>query len=210
MTYHKKNNFKKVFGSDRIGIVGYHDSAFVIAKPAEPHAPWLQKRLINLREKIGGSGTNIADGLRKGIQMLCKTPPGILRRLWLLTDGEANRETDQIMPMVNKAFKNRININTIGFGNDGEYDKNLLCQISSATHNGKFIAVNSLRELTNALIRSAGNGNGLKNTRHRSETTMLVLDFSPSMTCSMEGKRRIDIVEEAVFRLLAYKQKCFS
>jgi Mg-chelatase subunit ChlD len=201
---------KKIFGSDRIGIVGYHDNAFVIAKPAEPHAHWLQTRLHNLYSKVGGSGTNITDGLRKGIQMLQKTPPGILRRLWLLTDGYANRETGQIMSMVQEAFKNRININTIGFGDPGGYDENLLRRIAENTHNGKFIPVNGLRELTDILIRSAGKNKRIKKGNHRAETTILTLDFSPSMTWMMEGKRRIDIVEEAVFRLLAYKQQCFA
>lgn len=207
--YHSKGH-KKVYGTDLIAIAGYHDNGFVIAKPAPPHAAWLQARLQNLYKKVGGSGTNITDGLRKGIDILRRTPPGILRRIWLLTDGYANRETDQIIPMAQKAFKNRININTIGFGDPGGYDENLLRKIAATTHNGKFIPVNSLRELTNVLIRSSKNSKGIKRGKHRAETTVLVLDFSPSMSWAMEGKRRIDIVEEAVFRLLAYKQQCFA
>ncbi|MDG4584347.1 MAG: hypothetical protein P9E67_09740 [Candidatus Competibacter sp.] len=48
---------------DRIGLVGFHEHGFVIARPAEPFAPWLVERSQTLRQRLGGR-TNIADGLR--------------------------------------------------------------------------------------------------------------------------------------------------
>jgi hypothetical protein len=43
---------RKVFGPDRIGIVGFHAKGFVIARPAEPYAAWLQERAQLLHTKI--------------------------------------------------------------------------------------------------------------------------------------------------------------
>jgi len=38
----------KVHAPDRIGLVGFHDKGFVIAKPAEPYSAWLQDRCREL------------------------------------------------------------------------------------------------------------------------------------------------------------------
>ncbi|RJP34727.1 MAG: VWA domain-containing protein [Candidatus Omnitrophota bacterium] len=199
---------KKVYGSDRIGIVGFHDRGFVIAKPAEPHAAWLQQRSQTLHEKIGGC-TNITDGLRQSLELIKKVPKGILRRIWLLSDGHPNIETDSLNAIVDEARQAYCNINTIGFGNPNNYDENLLRNIASSTHNGKFVPVTTLRQLTDALIRS---GDGRQRTRHhhRSETTILAIDLSYSMRESMENTTKIAVVETAVMQLLLYKQRCFA
>jgi Mg-chelatase subunit ChlD len=196
---------RRVNGTDRIAIVGFHDEAMVIAKPAEPHAAWLQERSSRLHEKVTGSWTNMTDGLRKAIQILERTPSGIYRKIWLLTDGYPNRETSYLMQAVEQARQARININCIGFGD--KYDEELLRRISGATHNGKFVPVQTLRELTDALVLSSGNRN---QHHHRAETCVLTIDLSVSMLDSMEGKRKIDIVEQAILQLLHYKQQCFS
>jgi Mg-chelatase subunit ChlD len=199
---------KVIMGADRIGLVGFNDNGFVMAKPAEAYCHWLQERTTKLHERISGSSTNITDGLRKSIEMLQKTPPGILRRIWLLTDGYPNLETDQIYCVVDEARQAYININTIGFGD--RYDEALLRRISGATHNGKFIPVASLRELTDALVKAGGNHNQSHRHHHRAECAVIAIDLSGSMTESMGGKRKIDIVEEAILHLLHYKQQCFS
>ncbi len=197
-----------IYGSDRMGLVGYHDHAFVIAKPADLFAAWLQARTRQLHTKVSGSGTNITDGLRKSVEMLKRTPKGVLRRIWLLTDGHPNREVGSIMDVVNEAYRNYININTIGFGN--MYDGNLLRQISGATHNGKFVPVSTLRQLTKALESGSNGKNAPKRHHHRSETTILTIDLSGSMMGPMGGKTKVSVVEEAIVHLINYKQKCFA
>lgn len=194
--------------ADMVGLVGFHDRGFVVAKPAEPHAHWLQERVTSLPDRVSGASTNITDGLRKAIGLLEKSPRERLRRIWLLTDGMPNREQGELMTAVAEARRQYININTIGFGDPGAYlyDPDLLRRIAGATHNGRFVPVDSLRTLSNALKGSAGQGLG----NRRPETTVLAIDCSGSMLQYMENKRRIDVVVEAITHLLHYKQKCFA
>ncbi|WKZ15493.1 MAG: vWA domain-containing protein [Candidatus Jettenia caeni] len=205
--FYTQHAVRKIYDADRIGIVGFKETGFVIARPAEAYSPWLQERTSNLYDKATGKGTNITDGLRKSIEMLRKTPIGVLRRIYLLTDGIPNREEEELMPTVENARRAWININTCGFGDD--YDKDLLQKIASSTHNGKFIPIESLRQLTDVLISDKNEG-GNNRHKHRSETTIFAVDFSQSMQDRMEDKSKIEVVEEAILRLLLYKQKCFS
>lgn len=192
-----------VMGADRTGMVGFHDTGFVIARPAEAYSHWLQTRTQRLHERVAGNGTNITDGLRQSVKLLQSVPPGILRRIWLLTDGYPNREEDRIYQVVEEAAQARVNINTIGFGDS--YCVDLLKRISSATHNGKFMPVANLRELTEALVKTGGH-----NHAHRAECTVLAIDLSGSMTEPMEGRSKIQVVQEAILMLLNFKQACFS
>lgn len=200
----------KIYAPDRIGLVGFHETAWIIAVPAEPHAAWLQMRTRELKSKANGKGTNITDAIRKGTEMLAGTPNGILRRLWLLTDGESNREESKLWDVVAAARDAYININTIGFGD--KFDRTTLQRIAASTHNGKFIAVSSLRQLTDALIAHSRPHGGLNKIRHhhRAETTVVCIDLSASMTEPMDGKMKIEVVQEALDRLILYKQQVFS
>jgi hypothetical protein len=98
-------------------------------------------------------------------------------------------------------------VSTIAFGRDA--DEALLQRIASATHNGRFVSVDTLRELTDALI--AHDPGRRQRYHHRSETAVFCLDLSGSMLQSArDGRRKIDAVEESVLRLLTYKQKTFA
>jgi len=198
---------QRIYGTDRVGLVGFHDRGFTIARPTRLHDPRLQQRCQTLHERVSGMSTNLTDGLRKGVGILSNTPPGILRRIWLLTDGFPNRETDQINAVIDAARLAYINVNTIGFGD--RYDEALLRRISSATHNGRFVSVRSLRQLTDALGNSARRS--FTKRRHQAECTMLIIDLSGSMILGhMEGRRKIDVVEDALLQVLNYKMSCFS
>ena len=202
-------------GPDKIGIVGFNDRGFIISEPARAHEHTLQEQSQTLHQFVSGV-TNMTDGLRKGVEMCERAPRFALRRIWLLSDGYPNRETDGLMAMVERAKNSYVNINTIGFGDT--YDEALLRQIADCTHNGKFVPVNSLRELTDALV--AHGNNGKKKTRlkakrrdgynRRMETTVLVIDLSGSMLDAMNGKTKVKVVEEAILHLLHYKQQLFS
>jgi len=198
---------KVVHGPDRVGLVGFNDYGFIIAKPTDPHSPQLVQSSQQLHQRIGGRGTNLTDALRKGIQLLHNVPRGVLRRMWICTDGYPNRETNSILHVAEQARQAHININTIGFGD--QYDADLLRYISGMTHNGRFVPVRTLRQLSDALIRRGGNNYNHRGP-HRSETTIIAVDLSASMTLPMNGQRKIDVMEEAVLRLLHYKQQCHS
>lgn len=193
---------------DLIGQVGFHDRGFVMTKPTSAFSPWLQERSANLHRRIGGNGTNMTDGLRVALQLVSKAPRSMYRRIWLLSDGYPNRETDSLARVVSEARNAWTNINTVGIGDN--YAEKLLRQIAGATHNGKFVSVQSLRQLTDALV-IAENGSAKNRQFHRREMTVFAIDLSGSMTMGMEGhKTRIAVVEEALLHLLKYKQTCFA
>lgn len=204
----RRGPVRKAFGPDRIGIVGFNDMGFVIARPAMAYTAELQARSRNLHRSIRGSYTNIADGLRKSLGLLEKAPAGALKRIWLLSDGYSNKEADRIMDVVEEICIARVNVNTIGFGDS--FDERLLKKIAFATHNGKYVRVKTLRNLTDALLLAERIPNGTKLYRHRMEWTVICVDLSGSMVNPMGCKRKVEIVEEAILRLLHFKQQCFS
>lgn len=193
---------------DLLGLVGFHESAFVVAKPAEPYAAWLYERSQTLHQKLGGM-TNMTAGLRLAVSLIRRVPRGVHRRIWLLSDGEPNVETDGLRAAVEEARSAFCNVNTIGFGDS--YDESLLRQIAAATHNGKFVSVKTLRDLTDVLIATGGQQQHHRHRHHgRSETAILAIDLSGSMGGPMGSSTKVQVVEEAVKRLLAYKQALFA
>jgi len=215
-SFHPSRSFSPapLLGQDTLGFVLFHDRAFVVARPAPVYAPWLAARAAQLHIKVGGERTNLTAGIQQSTALLRWAPPGVQRRMWVLSDGEANVETDGLMRAVEEARQAYININCVGFGD--KFDEPTLRKIAAATYAGKFVPVKTLRELTNAftvVFHSNGNGNGNGHHRyhpHRAETTILCIDASLSMTGGMEGKRKIDVVEEAVQELIRFKCRMFS
>lgn len=205
----------KVFGSDHIGIVGFHGTGFVIARPAKPHDGWLQQRIASLPSKLEPTGTNIAAGLRKAIEVFDRMPPelqrGALKRLWVFSDGQPTTEEGSILGLCAQAAQRRININTVGFGDTGEFNETLLKAMAATSHNGKFIRVDDLESLSRALTGAGPKpGQQLRKRHHRMEFTVVAVDCSLSMNEMMRGHRKIEMAAKALCHLLHYKQKVFA
>jgi Mg-chelatase subunit ChlD len=198
----------RVYDSDRIALVGFNDRGFVISPPRTPHEPELQQRVASLHKKVSGQFTNMSDGLRKALSIIERVPRGVLRKCWLLSDGYPNPRSNEVLDVARQAYHLHCNVMTIGFGDPSEYDEDLLRNISAATHNGKYVSVQSLTELTNALV-STDTGTH-RRRRHRAETSVLVIDLSGSMTQPMGNTTKIAVVEEAVLKLLYFKQQMFA
>jgi Mg-chelatase subunit ChlD len=197
----------RVYGADQVGIVGFNTTGFPLVPPCPAFDHRLQAAITTLSSRCAG-GTNLTAGLRESLTLLKQAPPGYLRRLWLLTDGEPNAEVDGILPTVADACAAWVNINTIGFGDS--YNRGLLERIAVGTHRGRFVPVQSLRELTDVLLADQRSARAGGRWHHRAEVTVLALDLSPSMLGPMEGRTKVAVVQEAVTRLLAFKQRCFS
>lgn len=188
---------------DLIGLVGFNDAAFAIVEPTHAFDARLQQAAAALPARTTG-GTHLVAGLHAGVQMLAARPCNHRGRLWLLTDGYPTTGQDQLQATLAAARCIRANINTIGFGDT--YDEQLLRSIAAATHNGRFVPVTSLRQLTDALVSRPPK----TQAQFTPETTVLALDLSGSMDQPMDGKSKITIVQEALIRLLLIKQRLFS
>jgi Mg-chelatase subunit ChlD len=195
-----------IHAPDRIGITAYNDTGFVVARPTEAHSAWLQTRIKSLPDKISGRYTNISAGIKISLDLLERVPRGILKRVWLLSDGYANYDVHEIMPQVGRAYTLHTNINCIGFGD--AFDEKGLRAITAGTHKGKFYTARSLLELNDAF--AAVSHEGPSSYHHRAECTILCVDCSGSMTQPMGDRRRIDVVVQSSLNLLAYKQAVYS
>lgn len=198
----------KYNGPDIIGLVVFNETAKKLIDPVGAFDPRLQEAIQKLPEMVDGA-TNITAALRMAIETYQGVPRGIYRRLTLLSDGDPNREEDSIMAAVAEARRNFININTIGFGD--AFNQGLLETIAGSTHNGKFYPVQSLRELTDSLIANSNHDIKAGNRRKsRMECSIFCIDISGSMDEAMGNTKKINVVCEALLRLLTYKQQVFS
>jgi len=203
---------KKKVPQDRLGNITFETDADIINYPLGYHHPKLQTAITSLPSKVKGC-TNITAGLRKANDMLKKTPRWVLKDIVLLSDGCPNYEVEGINFEVKRAIKNYTNIHTIPFANPGSKALDLLKNISSQTHRGKMITVESLNELTTALVKMSGNSNNYK--KKRAKTTVLLTDVSGSMNSTMnesskQSIKKIDVVVKAALQYLHYKQKLYS
>lgn len=203
----------RILGPDVVGIVGFNDYGFVIAPLTNLHAPSWPERIGSMERLVRGMRTNIADGLMVAIRLLKSTPMGMLRRLWLLSDGRPNpdgpQERDRIMALARQARDHWININTIGFGETGNFDAALLKRIAARTHNGHYISVNTPKRLA-AVLKHTTSQHLIKPSRH-AEATVYVIDCSGSMVLEPMGNRKkITVVADTLRQLMYHKQKLFT
>ncbi len=175
-------------------FVGAFDAAFAKAVTALPG-------------QVRGGMTDMTAGLALANDILARQPRGLLRRIWLLSDGNATPADQQIGEQVNRARAAHTNINTIGIGNPGGYDRALLERISAGTHNGRFAEADTVAKLDTLFAGAAG---PRPVGSHRGEATVFLIDVSGSMTEAMGNARRIDAVAAAMLGLLRFKQARWS
>ena len=192
---------------DMLSLVTFGDQAAVRSPLVSAFDAGLAGTVGKL-DKITPGWTNIAAGLRVGVDLLSAAPRGLRRRLWLLSDGRANVDVAGIMPQVARARDAWININTIGFGDPNDYDEAAMRAISQGTHNGRFMSAHTAEKLHEVF---RGVGRATRERFGKGEATCFVIDTSGSMFSEqMGGRPRIEVVKSAVFGLIAYKQANWS
>jgi len=195
-------------GSDLISLIGFNDQAFPISLPAEPWAEKLGERVLALPSRIGGGSTNIASALRLALEMTRRCPKGCRRRIFLLSDGEANVNTHDTEPAAQAIADAFINLNVIAFGEAA--NSTLLKKLAAKTHHGKFIPVDGLHAMASALQH--GGGPVQAKRQHRQETALICIDLSPSMGSRdmQNGQTRIEAVRDALKSLITYKSQVWG
>ena len=123
-------HFLRLIGpNDRVGVVAFDDAVELVLS-LDHHAVDAAVTRVNA---IGGGGmTNLSGGWLKGLEMLEASPrPDAIRRIIILTDGQANvgeTNPDKLAGIAGAARSRNITTTTIGFG-DG-YDEQLLSLIA--------------------------------------------------------------------------------
>lgn len=190
---------------DMIALVGFHHGAVVLSKFVSTHDHAFEEAVARLPQVINNY-TNLAAGLRESINLVSKAPRGMRRRIWALSDGQDNVETDKLFGEVRRAAENRININTIGFGLGNGVSPGRLKAVSAGTHNGRYITVESAKRLGKSL-RSGLTGPAQV---HQGEATVYCIDLSPSMNDKMGSKSKIEVVRDTMLDLIHYKRLMWS
>ncbi len=132
-----------------IGLVGYNDHPFVVKPLIFPNNRELIGKVKSIR--VGGC-TNLLGGIDLACNLLTKRPRCFSRRVLALTDGHHNTGALTKSQVLAKAQANQIVIDTIGIGNEGAYNKNLLISLSQQT-GGEFIPVKDLPKLLGTFQR---------------------------------------------------------
>jgi Ca-activated chloride channel family protein len=117
--------------ADRVGVVVFDDTTELVLELSS-HDPDLAAARI--KQITTGGSTNLSGGWLKGIEMLEASPrPEALRRVIILTDGQANvgeTDPDRLASIAAAARSRSITTTTIGFGD--RYDERLLAIIADA------------------------------------------------------------------------------
>ncbi|NCY17110.1 MAG: VWA domain-containing protein [Actinobacteria bacterium] len=116
---------------DRIGVVTFDDEVEMALELAK-HEP--DVAIARVQQIVSGGMTNLSSGWLKAVEMLeSSARPEALRRVIILTDGQANvgeTDPDRLASIAISSRSRSITTSTIGFG-DG-YDERLLAVIADA------------------------------------------------------------------------------
>lgn len=189
---------------DLIALVTFGDTATVVCDFVGAFDPKFVSSVLKLPGYVKGC-TNLNAGVLRAVHLLKNAPDGLYRKIYLLSDGGENIGAEKTMQTVAFAKKNRINIVTIPFGKFHDDIKKMQA-IADATHNGKMMAAHDAEQLAKVFKNTVPRSKGFS----RGEASVFVIDVSASMSESMDGKTRIEVVVQALIGLIKYKQAVWS
>lgn len=183
-----------------IGLVGYNERAYPIAKLADPHAPWVTERMASLATRPRrGSLTNITHAITLSMEMLERRKDAI-REIFLVTDGKANVDVAGLPAAVRSAQNSRVRIHACGMGYG--FDGAQLHAIAGPTGGRVIIA----RDLRAVAMNLRGVGQAVVNqSRGKQSALVVAIDTSGSMDEKVaDGRTKLEACAEAVQHLLTW------
>ena len=125
---------------DNVGVVVFGDFAF-IATPVTYEKEIIVEMIGYLSHGMAGQNTAIGEGVAQGVRAL-RDSKAKTKIIILLTDGEHNSGAIAPKEAVQMATKAGIKLYTIGIGQKGEFDSELLKQMAADGHGEYFSAAN--------------------------------------------------------------------
>lgn len=186
-----------------LGIVGYHETAFVRAHLSDVNSPTLLDRIEDLPSRIG-QGNNLAAALRLALDLLGRKDARYFRRIWLFTDGNTASAPAELLQVADQAAAAFVNINAVPVGH--AYNDKLLESIVRRTHNGKYISPISFLQKTDVLA-SANYRRPSVSGNHRCEAAILCVDLSTNALGRFGNGRMIDTIVDMSRRLVDLKRR---
>ena len=175
---------------DFVGIIIFGTTATPILSLCNVDNPRAIAAINNVQANQGC--TELGVGMQAAFQMLSGESLALIKRLVIISDGEATKTTliDQI---TGRCAARHIKIDCISLG---EHAGGALLKSLSHKTKGRFFTAKSLKELKKAVLRGVSKGG-----RHRFRgATCLLIDASASMNASMpadRSKTRIGACREA-------------
>lgn len=129
---------KRLAPTDELALVAYDDQVNLVLPLMPVDEPTVRAAVDSI---YAGNTTNLSGGWLKGLETLRAASPDRLRRVLLLTDGQANvgiTEPGVLTKITKEANEQGISTTTIGFGAD--FDEHLLTSMSDAGGGGAHFA----------------------------------------------------------------------
>ncbi|KAL0477708.1 secreted protein with bacterial Ig-like domain [Acrasis kona] len=147
---------------DKLSIVTFNHETEVVANPTVMTSANKESIKNRIDRLFATNGTNLCEGLLKGISTLSKTTTSDIKSVLLFTDGEATdgiTDTDKIVSAAKKAIKksfkknNTVNVFTFGFGED--HSGTVLNTIAKE-NNGQYYYIKGVDEIASAFSDCLG------------------------------------------------------
>jgi len=142
------NLLQQLRSQDILSVVAFSDRAEVLIPPTRASALSKSDHRISLLQT--GGGTEILQGLSKGLEQLRQTDVSALRHLILLTDGHTYGDEAGCIQLAKQAALENISISVIGIGD--EWNDDLMDQIASLS-GGNALFVTTPRDMDNFLMQ---------------------------------------------------------
>ncbi len=127
----------RLLPTDQLAVVAFDDDVDLVAPLTSADSPGLSAAISSVYPR---GSTNLSGGWLKGLEELNRAEKGGVRRVLLLTDGQANQGiTDRAkLEKMADGSKSRASTTTIGFG-DG-FDEDLLTAIAERSDGNAYFA----------------------------------------------------------------------
>lgn len=117
---------------DRLALITY-SSDYAVDVDLTPLKGQRARILRSIDDMLDGGGTNLAGGLTAGLKALASADPSLIRRVILLSDGNANQgltDPTAIADIASSARQDGITISSLGIGVD--FNEDLMTSIAQA------------------------------------------------------------------------------
>lgn len=138
-----KSLVERLADSDQIALVTYA-SDYAVDLPLTPIGGQRDRITRIIDDILDGGGTNLAGGMQAGLDALAKANGAPIRRLILLSDGNANQgitDPTSIAEIAATARQHGITISTLGVGLD--FNEDLMTLVAQSGAGGYYYARNA-------------------------------------------------------------------
>jgi Mg-chelatase subunit ChlD len=185
-------------GGDLIALAGFADKGYMILPPTPISAPGVRSRVDELTtgKRFRGGLTNLAAGLDIALPLLEKAKPDRIRKLIIVSDGEPNKQLEQLPLLAARARMANVRICAIHVGPAGS--GNEIRRLTETTPGGWYTEARTVGSLASAIRKAASDTQAHRSSRKA--VVVFAVDGSSSMSEPIDGSgtSRIEALRKAI------------